>query len=238
MLTQLPMIGTGKTLTEEVYAALRQRLIEDAPKPGTFLREPDLAQAMGVSRTPIREALARLASEGLIERIPHRGFRIPKRSMDDLFHLYPVLQALEVLAGELAFPRLTLADLDRLTEINRALEGALRANDVVAAVDLNDQFHRFFTERCGNPLLYELVEDLRAQVRRLELWDFSEVLELGAADAPTYWVKQHDTLIEAVRNGRFEEGRAVLHENRTIVYVTGRQELERLWGRQTAAGAT
>lgn len=227
MLVQLPTIGTGRTLVEGVYEALHQGLSDAPPAPGTFLREPDLAQAMGVSRTPIREALARLASEGLVERIPHRGFRIPERSMGDLFHLYPVLQALEVLAGSLAFPRLTPADLDRLGEINRAFAEALRKNDVIAAVDLNDDFHGVFTERCGNPVLQEMVDDLRRQVRRLELWDFTEVLTYGGGEGGGGWVQQHDRLVHAVRNGRFEAAKALLHENRTVVYVNSREELER-----------
>lgn len=234
MLAELPNIGTTKTLVERVYAALRQRLINEPPEPGTFLREPEIAQAMGVSRTPVREALARLASEGIIERIPHRGFRIPERSLADLFHLYPVLQALEVLAGESAFPRLTSADLDRLGEINGTFAGALRSNDVIAAVSLNDEFHGVFTERCGNPVLQEMVEDLRGQIRRLELWDFREVLKYSGEQGAGSWVQQHDDLIQAVRAGRFDEAKVLLHENRTIVYVTARKDLERSLADQDA----
>jgi DNA-binding GntR family transcriptional regulator len=227
MLGKLPTIGSGTTLVQGVYAALRQRLIENPPEPGTFLREPDLAQAMGVSRTPIREALARLASEGLIERIPHRGYRLPERSLRDLFDLYPVMQALEVLAGSLAFPRLVAADLDRLAAINLEFAEALRNNDVEAAVDLNDEFHRVFAMRCGNAVLQEMVEDLRVQIRRLELWDFAEVLKNSGEKGVEHWVRQHELLLHAVRNGRFEYARALLQENRTVVYVTAHEAVER-----------
>ena len=92
--------------SEQVYRAVRARIMDGALAPGHFLREKDL-ESMGVSRTPIREALGRLASEGFLERLPHRGFRVPEESLGNLLELYPIVASLELLAGRLALERFT-----------------------------------------------------------------------------------------------------------------------------------
>src|SRR4051812_6016019 len=98
-----PVIGSSQTLAQRVYEAVRDRILGNELAPRANVREEELATAMMVSRTPIREALNRLASEGFLERVPHRGFRVASRSIGELAHVFTVLQALEMLASELAF---------------------------------------------------------------------------------------------------------------------------------------
>jgi DNA-binding GntR family transcriptional regulator len=174
---------------------------------------------MAVSRTPIREALNRLASEGFLERFPHRGFRVPQRTMEELIHVYVVLQGLELLAAELALPRLTGADLDQLAEVNAAFAQALGANNVGTAVDLNDRFHHLLSATSGNPVLCGLLDDLRAQVHRLEVLDYSWVLLEEATQIPRdTWVKQHDAILAAARRRDFAGARELLRHNRSLVF--------------------
>lgn len=90
-----PVIGASETLAERAYQIVRDRILASALSPLTYIREEELATAMGVSRTPVREALSRLASEGFLERLPHRGFRVAERSIDELADVFTVLQALE-----------------------------------------------------------------------------------------------------------------------------------------------
>ncbi len=215
----LPRLGTGRTLGEAVYTAIRQRLMTGGQKPGTFIREAELAAAMGISRTPVREALGRLVSEGLVERIPHRGFRIPERSVGDLFHLYPILQSLEVLAAELAIPRLKPDDLAEWEEINQAFAEAIRRHDVLGAVELNDSFHKWLSDRSDNPPLQELLEDLRAHVRRIEVWDFTAGVQHSVDNEGQRWVREHAAIIDAVRGGEFAKACRVLRRNRSISYT-------------------
>src|SRR5687768_6577580 len=110
----------ARTLAEQVYRAVRARIMDGALAPGAFLREKDL-ESMGVSRTPIREALGRLASEGFLERLPHRGFRVPEESLGNLLELYPIVASLELLAGRLALDRFAASDLAELKEVNQRL---------------------------------------------------------------------------------------------------------------------
>lgn len=216
-----PVIGSSETLAEKVYSVVRDRILASDLGPRTHVREEELANAMGVSRTPVREALGRLASEGFLERLPHRGFRVPERSIEELVHLYPVVQALELLAGELAIPRITSENLQQLEEANRGFAQAVEANDVATAVDLNDRFHHALAEMSGNPVLSRLLDDLRSQVHRLEVLDFSAVLLESGDGAESVsrdtWVRQHSMMIDSLRNGQPAKALAVLKENRSLV---------------------
>src|SRR5688572_3748277 len=142
MTTVIPWsLPEARTLAEQVYRAVRARILDGALAPGAFLREKDLA-SMAVSRTPIREALGRLASEGFLERLPHRGFRVPEESVANLLELYPIVASLELLAGRLAFDRFSTEDVARLRDINARLAEARDRGDVRAMLDLNTAFHR------------------------------------------------------------------------------------------------
>jgi DNA-binding GntR family transcriptional regulator len=211
---------------------VRERILAGAIAPLAFIREDEIGRAMRVSRTPVREALNRLASEGFLERLPHRGFRVPERAIGDLLHLYPVLQALEVLAAELAFPRLSTEELDQLAQVNESFARALDANDVSRAVELNDEFHRRLSEASGNPVLNELLLNLRAQVRRLEVLDFTWALlePAGGSRSGARWVEEHRALVAAIRRGKFDRARELVRENRSFVF---RAKVEQVAGRSS-----
>jgi DNA-binding GntR family transcriptional regulator len=201
----------ARTLSDQVYHAVRARIMAGALAPGTFLREKDL-ETMGVSRTPIREALGRLASEGFLERLPHRGFRVPEESLGNLLELYPIVSSLELLAGRLAFERFSAEDIGRLRDLNARLAEARDRGDVRAMLDLNTAFHRFITERGGNRRLALLLDDLRSQLTRLELWYYS------GRERTQRSIQEHEEIIAAVERG--DRGRALelLERNMSLTY--------------------
>ena len=200
---------------------MQERILSGQLAPLTSVREEQIAELMGVSRTPVREAMNRLAVEGFLERVPRRGFRVPALSVEELAELYTVLQALEVLAGELAFPRIQSADLDELEALNARFARAMRSSDVPAAIEINDIFHERLASLCGNSALCRLLEDLRSQVRRLEVLDFDSVL-LGQGDhdglplPPDEWVNQHAALLQALRKGERDRALQLLRQNRSL----------------------
>jgi DNA-binding GntR family transcriptional regulator len=200
-----------RTLSDQVYHAVRSRIMAGALAPGTFLREKDL-ETMGVSRTPIREALGRLASEGFLERLPHRGFRVPEESLAHLLELYPIVASLELLAGRLAFDRFTAEDVSRLREINARLAEARDRGDVRAMLDLNTAFHRLITDRGGNRRLALLLDDLRSQLTRLELWYYS------GAERTQRSIQQHEEIIAAVERGDRSRALELLERNMSLTY--------------------
>ena len=204
-------LPAARTLAEQVYQAVRARIMAGALAPGTFLREKDL-EAMGVSRTPIREALGRLASEGFLERLPHRGFRVPEESLASLLELYPIVAALELLAGRLALERFTPDDVTRLRAINARLAEARDRGDVRAMLELNTEFHRLISERGGNRRLTLLLDDLRSQLTRLELWYYS------GRERTQRSIQEHEEIIAAIERGDRPRALELLERNMSLTW--------------------
>ena len=204
-------LSEARTLAEQVYRAVRTRIMDGALAPGTFLREKDL-ESMGVSRTPIREALGRLASEGFLERLPHRGFRVPEESLGNLLELYPIVASLELLAGRLALERFTPADVGELKAINGRLAEARDRGDVRAMLEQNTRFHRLISERGGNRRLVMLLDDLRSQLTRLELWYYS------GQDRTQRSIREHEEIIAAIEVGDRPRALALLERNMSLTY--------------------
>ncbi len=200
------------TLADRVYHALRTRILEGQLTPGEFIRESDLSTAMGVSRSPVREAMGRLASENFLERVPHRGFRVPLEPVSNLLDLYPIVAALDLLAGRLAIPRLSSHDIAQLKQINAGLRDAKDRHDVRLLIELNNEFHHFFGERSGNRRLSDLLDDLRSQLTQLENWYYSD------AEQTERSIQEHDGIIEAIEGSRFEDAVALLENNMSLTY--------------------
>jgi DNA-binding GntR family transcriptional regulator len=199
-------------LFEQIHKALWEKIRGGEIVPGQRLKDIEWAQRLGVSRTPVREALGRLASEGFAERIPHRGFRIPAESIDELLELYPIVAALEVLAGREALPSVTGEDLQRLWQIQHHFEEAVARDDPRAGIEANRQFHFLLLARSGNRKLAELLEDLRSQVVRLELWSFAHINQ--RVDS----VAQHSEILHAIARSDFPRALEMLEQNRMMVY--------------------
>lgn len=208
------------TLADQAYRAIRTRILNGQLAMGEFIREQEVSEALGVSRTPVREALGRLASEGFLERIPHRGFRVPEDQWDTLLELYPMVSALELLAGRLALPQLTRQDLDRLKELNRELSREQEAGNVRRCIEVNNEFHGFICERSGSRRLCELLHDLRSQLGRLEVWYYSQ------PEAAAESVAEHDDLIRAIETGDHGQALSLLEQNMSLTWRRLQEEAE------------
>ena len=203
----------SKTLSDHVYHVLRARIGRGLHGAGEFIREQEISEALGVSRTPVREALARLASEGLLERIPHRGFRVSEEPLRNALELYPIMGSLDLLAGKLAFPHLTARDFAELERINGGLNEAIAAQDPARAVELNYAFHRYIAERSGNQRLAAMLDDLRARVHPWELWYFENV-----EDPEHQSVDEHAEILAAARAGDFARAAQIFETNMFWTY--------------------
>jgi DNA-binding GntR family transcriptional regulator len=199
----------SSTLSDGVYDVLRERIRQGILPPGASIREVEIGRALGVSRTPVREALGRLATEGLLERMPHRGFRVTVPPPRDLFELYPVISVLDGVAARLAVPRLTSADLDRLEALNRELAEAIGRNDIRASIVADQQFHALIAERSGNATLIEVLEDLRHRVLQGEVSSFQRVTEGDGASC-----RSHRRFLDSARRRDAEASARVLEADR------------------------
>lgn len=204
------------TLSDRVYQIVRRRILQRELSPGSFIREQEISDATGVSRTPVREALNRLASQEFLERVPHRGFRVPDNPWEMLLDVYPIVTSLEFLAGELALDQIEPADVERLRELNRQLRAAGTRGDERAMAELNNAFHHVFSERSGNQRLCDLLDQLREQVAILDVWYYSVPEHL------TQSVQDHADIIEALER---KDRKKVLDMLRTN-YARGKRALE------------
>jgi DNA-binding GntR family transcriptional regulator len=155
-------------LRDDAYNALRDAVVSGLLAPGEQLHDDELCAWLGLSRTPVRLALARLTDEGLVETAPQRFTRVAALCAADAHDLFPVLAALHSLAAELAVPRLTRDDLAALRAHNDRYIAALRDGDAAAAWEADDRFHGVFVAASGNADLARLLERVGAKLARIE----------------------------------------------------------------------
>jgi DNA-binding GntR family transcriptional regulator len=154
-----------RPLRDDVHTALRERIVAGKFLPGSRLPDVRLAAELGVSRTPVREALLRLVREGLVENDPHRGFFVAPLDRQEVLETYPIVWTLECLALQSCGPP-TSRQIQALRRINAAM-GAVTA-DAPRRQELDLRWHQTLVEPCGNQRLKELLAGLKQVVRRYE----------------------------------------------------------------------
>jgi len=152
-------------LYQEVAERLRQRIFSHELSPGSWVDEQALADDYGISRTPLREALKVLASEGLVTLKPRRGCYVTEISERDLDEIFNVMALLEGQCARLTAQKATDADLDRLREIHAKLEKAANDGKIDAFFDANQAFHQALQELADNRWLLHVIEDLRKVIK-------------------------------------------------------------------------
>lgn len=182
-------------LRESVYQQLRDWIVRGILEPGEQLRDQQLAQRLGVSRTPVREALRRLEDEGLVETAKNRWTRVRPVDLDEAQQIYPIRAVLDSMALKLSFPHLSKANLSAMREANARLKAALKKGDIPGAVEADSAFHDVYVRPCGNLELIDIIQGLRVKHHRLELTYFGSP-KLGLVS-----VEEHAGIIEAVVAG-------------------------------------
>ena len=180
---------TSRTLLrDQAYAQLRDAILDGTLEPGEQLKDAELAEWLGLSRTPIREAVARLEEYGLVETKPNSYTRVAPLSARDARDAFTVYAALEALAASLAVPRLTGDDLETMRAANRDFAHALAAADVHAAVSGDDRFHGVLVRAAANHEIARSLERLLPKIRRLERARFGSLSGRRS-------VEQHERII-------------------------------------------
>jgi DNA-binding GntR family transcriptional regulator len=159
----------GRTLWQRAHEHLRDEIISGSLTPGTELQEVALAESLGISRGPLREALGRLATEGLVTIRPRRGAVVRALSNEEFMEAYQVREALETLAVRLAVPKLTAGDIAAMEGLIADMEACDAAGDVPGFFEANTEFHQRFFDAAGNQTLSELYRQLRGQIDRHRL---------------------------------------------------------------------
>jgi DNA-binding GntR family transcriptional regulator len=204
-----------RCLADDAYEQLRGWIIDGTLAPGEALRDEALAEALGMSRTPVRDALQRLENEGLVVTNSTRRTSVSPVTLKQAREIYPITTALELLALSMALPHINERALDMMRAANAELAAALAAGDTGAATLADEAVHGGIIACCGNDELIALLADLKAKVRRLEcaFW--------GAADR-TPSVRDHDELIAALaeRDARTAERVLARNWDRGLAWIT------------------
>jgi DNA-binding GntR family transcriptional regulator len=155
-------------LRDTAYARLCEAIVTGQLVPGEQLNDGQLCSWLGLSRTPVRDALSRLEGEGLVECAPQRYTRVTPLRLADVRHAFPVLAVLHGLATELAVPALEPADITALNAANDAFIQSLRTGARERAFAADDHFHAVFVTRAGNPQIAQALERLTPALHRVE----------------------------------------------------------------------
>ncbi|MEM1307399.1 MAG: GntR family transcriptional regulator [Pseudomonadota bacterium] len=188
--------GGHGSLQSAVTDDIRALILDGHLAPATRLSEQALCDRLGVSRTPVREALQALMTEGLVEIIPNRGARVTALSVDDLAHVFPVMGALEALAGELAVARMGLDDIARVEGLHDAMVGHYRARAMKPYFAANQRIHEAFVAAAANPVLSEHYAQLSARMR------LARYRANMSEDRWAQAVDEHEHMLIALKKGR------------------------------------
>jgi DNA-binding GntR family transcriptional regulator len=184
------------SLADQAYSQLRTRILDNVYAPGHQRLEQELAEDLGISRTPVREALVRLQQEGLVHIIPRHGMRVLPVSSSDMREIYQILTALECLAAELAAKRgLSVAELKPLVDAAKAMDQALKRDQLEAWAQADEEFHRCLVELSGNHVLAGTVARFTDRVHRARMFT------LRLRPKPVKSTQEHLALLARIQAG-------------------------------------
>jgi DNA-binding GntR family transcriptional regulator len=177
---------------ETAYEQIRDWITLGPLQPGEVILDNEIAELLGMSRTPVREALLKLAQEGLVETFPGRKTRVAPLPFGRAPHLFAIGGVLDGLAAELATPNLTHERLDQLA---RTLEVMRRPEDPRDLQTLDERFHDIYYQATGNQPLIEMLHGITLELRRFDRAGFRDPAIMTAAN------EEHEAILAAFRNG-------------------------------------
>lgn len=193
-------------LRDEAYRALCEAIVSGELEPGEQLHDEELCAWLGLSRTPVREALARLGDECLVEVAPQRHTRVARLDPQDARDTFPVLASIHALATELAVPGMQPEHLERLRQLNREFMVAVSEGRTIEAYTADDDFHGVFVDGCDNAEVERILARIAPRLRRLEL------LRRGVLPGRRA-IAQHEAIILRAAQGDPARAASAVREN-------------------------
>ena len=191
-------------LRDVVFNTLRDAILTGKLVPGERLMENQLADKLGVSRTPVREALRMLELENLVELVPRKGAQVLDMSEKDITNILEVRSALEGLATSVACKKMSKEDLQQLKNLEVDFEKAVADNDVERFVDIDEDFHDLIFSATENDKLINIFRNLRIQLYRYRMAQAK-----NNDTSMSTIVAHHRSIIRAIENHDAEEGASI-----------------------------
>ncbi|MBD9652885.1 GntR family transcriptional regulator [Ensifer sp. ENS09] len=197
-----------KTMASAAAEEIRNRILAGDYPPGFQLRQDGLAEDLGMSRIPIREALVQLESEGLLKILPHRGAIVVQLTPDEIEELFNMRLLLEPFLFKRSVPRLTRDDLKALHQIQRRYAASIDELDIDVWNELNTEFHLTLYKHARSPRVFLTVQSLLVECDRYTRIQLSTIRgDRGRA------VAEHAELLRLCEHGAFEEGARLMREH-------------------------
>jgi len=190
---------------ESAFSQIQQWIIDGTLLPGEKLNDAELAKALGVSRTPIRESLQLLEVQDFVKMYPGKATEVTEVDKESINDLLPPLASLQALSAELAIEHLSDETILSLEETNDRFAKAIRSEDYFSALKIDEEFHHVIVETAGNPYIDHMLAYLQAHVRRL-FFHNSIILTKSSID-------EHHTIIKLMKEHNKKEVSEVMRKN-------------------------
>lgn len=205
-------------LRDKIASLIRDSILKGKLKPGERLMEVDVANSLGISRTPLREAFLQLESEGFVKVIPRKGAIVAETSPEDAEETYQIKGALEGLAAKLAAEKISKDKIDELIKLNERMRkiSQSKQKDYSNFLELNSAFHKIINESSGNHKLVKMIKNLRHQTFRYNFIFLSLISHLKES------VSEHDKIIDALKKRNSELAKKLVeqhNENAKVLLV-------------------
>ncbi|HEX3721686.1 MAG TPA: GntR family transcriptional regulator [Nitrolancea sp.] len=217
---------------EEVYRLLHEWIVNGTLQPDEQMRDVELAEMLGVSRTPVREALRRLEDEGLVQTARNRWTRVAPVCIADAHNHFPVLWTLERLALELTVTSFSDSELTEMSETNRAVDAALQIGLAIEASTADFHFHQLLTGRCPNPEIARIAFEQKLRLRRISICYFEGCIVAEQS------VREHQAIVDACRGHDHWQAAVAIERHWKDSYGRFLEQIELMSGAADRAHAT
>jgi len=194
-------------IRDEVYNTLFKWIMDGVLRPGEKLMDKELSETLGVSRTPVREALKRLEDKALVEASASRWTRVAGITINEAKLIYPIISTLESLAGSMAITHLSAQDYKLMEQANVDLKEAMEARNPIKASGADTQFHDAYIKKSGNHFLIDILQDLKIKHRRLE------VIYFGGCACASDSLDEHSQIVDALKSKDVDRAVKLIRSN-------------------------
>ena len=212
-----------KPLRDVIFDTIRKAITTGELKPGERLMEVTLAKKMGVSRTPVREAIRRLEIEGLVKMTPRKGAYVANLTIKDIIDVLEIRASLDSLATALSAQRATQNDIRELKQIHNQFEKVVKAENLQGSIKRDVEFHEVIYRSSGNEKLIQISNNLREQFHRFRVMFLKDMV------SPKELIKEHFNILESIekKDSKLSAKYAKIHvENQKKVIINAFKEKE------------
>ena len=208
----LAKLEKSQSLYEQAYAHIKQAIINGVFRPGEFLAEVRLAEDLGISKTPISNAMARLSQEGFLVYEPYKGYCVAEIRIEDTGELYELRRILECYLVRKTAPQFTQAELDEMEANISAAEEAFERRDFISYIAHNREFHHAFPRKYDNHRILKVLANLDEHIQRILLHYLQgEQIDLLSP-------REHRLVLDAIRAGEVDTAVGLMRDHLSGVH--------------------